>query len=950
MALLHSRPSSFSSGISDEFSDEFASQDSIHSVAMASPEPPLSQSLIEDRDKYSDDHIRILHQIVVRAEEILSDLTPSSRLPTHALFKAYDEILPEHGIDPDEDQLISKLVFRIGGVKNTDSLKEKFKIIMARMEITVQEDDFQVHGSDGGDVYANSVAASDDYSIAGDTTNRLLIAEKNAHKESLRAVNGVRTDDGYVVLRRGDNYHGNMNGHTPSEDDSAEASRIEQLLESSAIAFQEKHHSKFSTMSTFRQWQKKSGYISNLCDQFDAARQADLEEDAEAKFNTWRALAAEVENLPPQYLPPGVCSKRIEEIALRTHEIHIAKTTIRRWRHNVAEQRRRAREIEESLDPLERVALKAHKYVMLSRAFTGWSNRLEEETKRAQMAAKLYEMSLKSKAFGVRQQQTEDVSAGGTSGAHIAGSNEAPKPSLDIVNTMSNVVDNAGSSKVAIDPRERISPGIHEKELPYNDPADSHDEMDEITLLARRHILRMRYYDVWEKYTMDHINKIKEFTAGQQNERLADAIPMWRLQAEQASRGRQILRYNAKKANYYNKVARTLDMWRQESQDRMQGQDLVLEDYAERANFYYKATKTLPIWRNETERAIQQQKVLELYAGRAEYYYGVTKSLPVWRTQAQEAVQHEEQTLARYAERADYYYKARDTLFAWHDLAKQKRKQRLKEAHLETRRIVKKGMGKRCIAQWREKLQPSLEQYEMMDAILEDITADQEWGQCVEAFDVWRERACEQNEMAIMSDTMVKGRILEQWRDQSAHQQELQAEAGEYWKEKALPQVLKNWNLRSLQTPNWPLIVANALEKKDRKLLRTSFEKWYSRTADKLVPVELPDGGYKSIEQIVEDAQHQASLNQARGLFDKWKAAAGSKSENIPPEVYTPTPGRPQIFLGNLSRRETTTPLAPVPSRLNFRVSETAVRGSAMGGRASRSGRPARNLRVSWAQ
>ncbi|KAI0837281.1 hypothetical protein F5Y06DRAFT_271250 [Hypoxylon sp. FL0890] len=957
MALLLSHQSPVSSV---DFSDSYSSHESIAYGTMASSAVPSvsPKGSLKDRDKYSDDDIRLLYQIVVRAEEILSDLTPSSRLPTHALFKAYDEILPQHGIDPDDDQLISELVFKVGGVRNTNSLREKFKIAMARLEITVQEDPHPIYESDAGDAYTNSAYASDELSVSDHEDRRFIVGE-NAPGEPPRAVNGKHVGDGQIVSK---DRHGrqadNVDDKVPIHDNPANLSRIEQHLECSAIAFQKKHHNKFTAVTALRQWQKKANFISTLCDQFDAARQADQEEDVEAKFEAWRAIAAEVDNLPPQSLPPNVYSKRIEGIARRAREIHNAKTALRHWRQNARQQSRKVQRIEESSDPLERVAAKAHKNLLLSRAFVNWSNRLEEESERAEMAAKVYEMRLKSKAFGIRRHPTDRTRAAGTQDSHadtspqtnLGSSDDAPKHSSS-EQVESNVVsDHAGPSSAATEAPKKI-PEDPAKSLPSNDsPVDSSEKMDETTLLARRHILRMRYYDAWEAYTADKLNKVRDFHAMQQDERIAHTIPIWRSYAEEVTQERETLQYNAERANYYNKAVKALDVWRQESQEKLQEEDQVLKDYATRANFYYKATKTLPIWRNETECAVKQQGVLELYAGRAEYYYKATKTLPIWRTQTQHATEHEEQILARYAERADYYYKTRETLLSWHDLAKQKRKQRLKDAHLETRRIVKKGMGQRCIAQWREKLRPSFERYEMMNTILEDVIADREWRQSMETLDTWRERTRERNEMVIMSDAMVKEKLLEQWRDRSAYHEELGTEAEEHWKETTLARALKNWNLSSLQIPNRPLIVANALEKKDRRLLRTSFEAWYSRTADKLVPVELPDGSYKSVQRVVDDAQHQASLTQARGLFDKWKTAAKSKSEAAPQETYTPTPGRPRLFLGSLGRTETTTPLAPIPSRLNWRASETALRSSAMRGRANRSGRPERNLRVSWAQ
>ncbi|OTB04578.1 hypothetical protein M426DRAFT_11468 [Hypoxylon sp. CI-4A] len=956
MALLHSRQSSTSSDIStDRYSEESTPSDAMPPDPVSSPAMASALNKFMDSSLYSDSDIRIMYDIVMRAEKYLADDTPTSRLPTHALFKAYREVLPEYGIDPDNDQLLSGLVFIVGGVKNTDSLTERFKVIMSRLGITIQMDG-QPYGSEAGDAATNSAYASDELSIDG-TEDLRYVANKNAPKKALRIVSS-------------EHRHEVPNSHFQRRDDTADEtmsdvdhpdnlSKMEQHLESSAIAFQQKHHSKFSAVNTFRQWQTKSNFIDTLCNQFDAARQADLEDDVEAKFEEWRAISTEVNDMPWQNLPPNVYSKRMEKIAIRAREIHTTKTAFRRWRQSARDQNRNAQDMEHSSDPLERIIAKAHKNLMLSRAFTNWSNRLEEESEKAQAAAKVYEMSLKSKAFGIRRRPADSIRVGEVhivqtepSPVSPAALDDAPRPSLAHSDRGgSEVAEDSISPGTVIAIREKVPPEASTKNISANDDSgDSDDEMDEMTLLARRHILRMRYYDVWERYTAENLNKVNDFSAAQQDERIAHAIPIWRSQAEQVSQERDTQQYNAARASYYYKAVKAVDVWRQESQAKTQGEDQLLGHYAARANFYYKANKALPMWRTENERAVNQQGVLELYANRAEYYYKATKTLPIWRAQAQQVAEHEEQTLKCYAERADYYYKTRDTLLSWHDLAKKKRKQRLKEAHLETRRIVKKGMGERCIAQWREKLQPSFDRFETMNSILEDVDADRDLMHSMEALDTWRERARERGEMAGMSKAMVQEKALEKWRDKSTYHEELHNEAREHWKETAMPRALKSWNLSTLQVPNRPLIVSNALEKKDRRLLRTGFEGWYKRTADKLVPVELADGGYKSVERVVEDAQRQASLNQARGLFDKWKETAKSRSESVQQNTYTPTPGRRRIFFGPLGRRETTTPLAPVPSRMNWRASDTALRSSALRGRANRSDRPERNLRVSWAQ
>lgn len=88
--------------------------------------------------------IGILHTIAADAQEIL-DTAPERRRPKPiaALFKAYDEILPQHGIDPDEDRHLSAFLFKLGGEEGENSFVEKLQNILGRMGIMLEfeEDD-----------------------------------------------------------------------------------------------------------------------------------------------------------------------------------------------------------------------------------------------------------------------------------------------------------------------------------------------------------------------------------------------------------------------------------------------------------------------------------------------------------------------------------------------------------------------------------------------------------------------------------------------------------------------------------------------------------------------------------------------------------------------------------------------------------------------------------------
>ncbi|KAB8294170.1 hypothetical protein EYC80_009610 [Monilinia laxa] len=94
-----------------------------------------------DEPYYTDDDLVILHDIVVRAQQILPTLPSRDRLPTNALFRSYYEILPRVGIDTDHDNRYARLLFKIGNLRDFNgTLFEKFEEVLARRGITLEFD------------------------------------------------------------------------------------------------------------------------------------------------------------------------------------------------------------------------------------------------------------------------------------------------------------------------------------------------------------------------------------------------------------------------------------------------------------------------------------------------------------------------------------------------------------------------------------------------------------------------------------------------------------------------------------------------------------------------------------------------------------------------------------------------------------------------------------------
>ncbi|TPX10578.1 uncharacterized protein E0L32_008464 [Thyridium curvatum] len=107
--------------------------------SLSSRDGRLSSASVHGNEPYySNDDIEILHEVVSLAEEILPTLADRDRLPTNALFRAADIVLPQHGFDPEEDTKFTRIIFRIGGLRGDGDLLDKFRAVLDEMGIELE--------------------------------------------------------------------------------------------------------------------------------------------------------------------------------------------------------------------------------------------------------------------------------------------------------------------------------------------------------------------------------------------------------------------------------------------------------------------------------------------------------------------------------------------------------------------------------------------------------------------------------------------------------------------------------------------------------------------------------------------------------------------------------------------------------------------------------------------
>jgi hypothetical protein len=1027
-----------------------------------------SSSVAGDGDDYDSSELQLVWDTVVRAQETLPYLPEGSRHPTNALFLAYDELLEEREMEPVDGQKLDKLLFKIGGSRSGDTIAEKFQAVMARMNFTVH---FDANDADIGDFTDDGFSSLSEHF---DSVDEREPPELLADEYTLERAGRERAYDSPDTPGPGQ-LPGRSIMDKGGQENDADYHQSELVLEKSVLGF-ERHQSKIRSMRLLEKWQDRSSMISERLKLYLAARAADFQVDFRDVVIAWNEIAVEVDEAPLDSLPANVYSKRIESIAIRTHEILATKRALARWQQ-CARERRRSQEAppEQDLevhfqdDPrLSRLATRAHENLVKSRVFTRWFNRASEEENKARIAAMAHEMGLKSKAFGVRPKlevleqalrQRLQAKASQVLEEPVQQEPELKQPTAPP--TKSNppeaqptaVLQGESSPPPAAEPQPESTPLPQaQPETVQKPPTKAYkDELiaDERAQLARRHILRMRVFRAWEEYTQKHTAMVKDrmlhktidpwrerssqlaenvsdFSEKHDDNLVRDALHSWGDSIVKLS----ALSTAAEEARHSNRVRNALKPWMAAARRRhrsLQAQRRVIahwhrmleqhgdietialsfhrerslksllsrwrsavndidpEDHrlrsmAERVHYFSNTYGTLQewkaqsrenairvsmkrdalkLWRDSHKRGNAQESQLQFLAERVNLYHVSVEILPAWRDSTVETVEREE-LLQELGERANFESLTGDALRTWRASAKQKRKARFKDAHLEVRRLVKRGMGARCVAQWRNQLHLSIARHEEMGSILEEAMRYRDFDATAQAFDMWRSRAQDRAEMDAMGDIVVQQKALDSWRERGAESRQRHAEAEEYRETRAASKALKDWKLSSLQMESRRNTVGKHLNK-GRKLLKQGFEGWRARAADKPVPSRLPNASHRSVDTVVEAPQTEARETQAKGLLTAWRTAARGQRPQEPHEqaeeedmIYAPTPSRPRLLLGSLGRGETTTPLAPIPQRQPWPSAggpgDSILGRSAPGGTASRYSRSRRNLRVSWAE
>lgn len=948
----------------------------------SSPVPSSSSSHVAlsaagDGDEYSEEELQFVWDTVVRAEAILPKLPPTSRHPTTALFRAYGDLLEERHVEPLNGAKLDVLLFKIGGSHDGNTIAERFQAVLAKMNITVRldidditDDDFSSHSD-----MSYPSDHEDEYYPPGPPDHHLPQLKYRDRPEQLERLD--------------------LPDHQNHEDVDHEDIK-EKALDKNAASF-EQYRDKIHSLQSLEQWQDRAYHLEARAALFLEAQIEDKKMDKHDVFVAWNEIAVEIDEMPLDDLPANVYSKRIERIATRTHEIKVSKNLLVGWRQRAQarhrqqndEQRQKDEEhsrqmVEDELfkdDPkFVRLAQRTHENLCKSRVLAQWSNRAAEEEEKAEIAKKAHEMSLKAKAFGLRPKPELFASLRQRLQEKVTNTNQAnapmgepqrmhepePFPIRPATVEEPKNLDAATPAGNAVQEDQKLAGPQGDNS---NDDDSLADELDERTLLAKRHLTRMKFFRAWEQYTSKHTLRVEAFATRKAlepwYEKSCQLIAVTQEGAEEhiQRRDRHLLaqwrgpderqeKLEAMASDFYRKrrLGNALAGWRAaENQAGVEAQEFDhmsnLADQYRRTHGTLRAWKArsrevsvktsmkrdaLQIWRQDSAEDRNRNQQLEYMAGRVDLYRIKEKFLPPWRGAARAQAAREQQ-LRTWSERADFYSLTTQAIQTWRATAKAKRRSRLRGTYLEMRRRVKKAMGAQCIAKWHG---TSESRRHHLSAASEEFAQYRDWNDKVWALTTWRLRALEKAEVDVVRSVEAYQQHLWTWREQADDRQQLQFEMEDHFQEKTISRAVKEWKIGSLQLESR----RNASERhlnRQRKQLKQSFEIWCTKAinkAQRFTPAAEE-------EQEPEPEPEQRPEPQAQEQEE-----AG----------FISTPARPRLFMGPLA--QTTTPLGPIPQRQPWSGSvvvpgpkDSLLERPLIGGTASRSGRPRRNLRVSWA-
>lgn len=829
--------------------------------------------------------IELVHEIVELAESIYPALPERERLPTNALFLAAEQILPQHGFDPENGPShISRLIFKIGGQRSGQTLKDKFNAVLNGMGIQLV---LVLSGSPSPRVAsrASSVPssspstrpasrASSDFSDSGlprefgggfDAPDRLPLRANDASPTPY-----VQAPSDMVAIRG-----------PPLE---SELLHLEELLRQLR-----QHDDRDLVKDVFGTWHAAAGEAKHRNDALKfRAVEYDNNDLLGEVLDIWHEEAAlsqqerlEAEAAAQQH---EVYVANMERRAARVYEIFTIRNVLNQWQDQAWEE-------------IDRTAV-ARRHLVRKRAFEGWhAQYMEDEIcvqnfilehalqtwtqvalhheVRHEVAAQWHQQQLCKQTLHAMLEETKERQADEFYAVNLA---------VDCLGTWAERARALGEEyevAVALDERLLLDEAVNiwheELEVQQYDAYEC----------TRQFLIRgcRRDLEYWQEQARLSV-LLKQFGARSEEDTKRRALDAWHNATQNAKSEARVadtffleepvdhweremkLKLFLERDEYETKAA-ILNSWaleeklawyRRRLDTRMKRHALSTlsaatrrarsererhEEEAAYVNSYYTQAKAVDMWSAETEQARKHHRNANLVS----LYRTTRPCLDHWREQC-----HQNQARDGYYRRKADRHRAKsivsNVLHKWPNVAETARRQRLMNSLRQFRRNYKVELAQECLGKWLDATAEALDAgYDARQTNLhykrDDLT------DCLNFWTETMKRTQDIQRIAADAELEV---YFGSWQSQLHEVQENMEDAVEYDAEKARRSCWEKWEFQTLQHQSRRHMANTLQEKHQRRLCSEVLFEWQQQA--------VPDAAAARVDPRLSTVSSRRSVRQ----------------------------------------------------------------------------------------
>ncbi|KAH6851301.1 Sfi1 spindle body protein-domain-containing protein [Chaetomium sp. MPI-CAGE-AT-0009] len=925
-------------------------------------------------EAYSDEDIELVHEIVTLGEALYPGLPERERLPTNALFLAAEEILPRHGIDPENTPShIARLIFKIGGQRAGNTLSDKFRSVLGGLGIQLE-------------FIPSSPSARPD--------SRSSLAPSDTNTDDVR-LDAQRTFEPPREIARD-------HGDGGSDSDRGDTARTSSPIQTPVPLGLE---SKSRPRADQEPLQLDAGFpvvedvdMELLERKLQHLRSQEDQELAKAVFGMWhanarqtkrnndelRSIAAEYDNNDLLGEVLDIWSEEAaaaEELRLRAeeaakYEAYVAKMEKRANRvyeivtiHNVfAEWQARAQE------ELERTAV-ARRHLVRKRTFEGWhAQHIQDETKvknfilnnalqkwsqvalhhevRREVAAQWHQQELCKQSLHTMWKESRERLADEFYAVGLAGQ------CLDAWADKARDTQDEYQVAVALDERlvldEAVNIWLEEVDVQQYNAYECTRQW--LVLGCRRDL------DYWQEQARLSA-LLKQYNAKQERDTKLQALDTWN-SVFQDAKGEAVvadafllkepighweremkLKLFIERDEYETKAA-VLEYWALEEklvwyqghlETRTKRQTLETlftasrqsrgkrerhEQEADYVDTYYTQTEVIDIWIEETDEMWKQRQNANL----VNLYRTTRPCVDHWRERCQQ-IQARDGFYRRKADKQRARSIVLDVLDKWPAVAEATRRERMMTSLRQFRRNYKVELAQECLGKWLDAAADAFDAHQ--DARQTNLHYKRE--DLNDCLDLWNRAAHRSENIRQIAEDAEVEVYCEKWHAQLHEAKENMQDAVEYDTEQTRKRCWEKWEFQNLQNESKRHMASTLQEKNERRVCRQILGEWQQKAVPEAAARNNPRLSTLSARRSVRQ-QLARSSTAATGFYTVSQLATLRPRDSVSalgpmpefdeepliPDVDDPgfmsTPTRWTGSTRTLAYRPTSTPSAILPS------------------------------------